>query len=143
MFYFYLVLFIIEINLRLVDKGDEIVHENFDEVILYNFIESDCALPEQLVLECSLSNMWFPLMTVDITLILLPYFNKELLYKIKIVKSEESGVKVVQMINKDTNIDISDSILESGIGQRLCVAMKTGTVNISLMITLKYIYLNL
>lgn len=140
MFYFYLVLielmilFITDITLRLIDEGDEIIHENVDEVILYNFIESDCELPEQLVLECSLSNMWFPLMTVDITLILQPYFNKELLYHVKIVKSDESGVKIVRMINKDTNIDISDSILESGIGQRLCAAMKTGTVNISLIV---------
>lgn len=111
------------------DEGNEIVNENFNEIILYNFIENDCELRKQLVLECSLYDMWFSFMTADIILLLQPFFNTELLYKIKIIKTDESGVNFVQMFQKDNNIDISNNILESGIGQRLCAAMKTGMVN--------------
>lgn len=112
----------------MVDEGDEITNEIFDNITLYNFTESDCDLPGQLVLDCSLNNMWFPIMNVDTTLMLKPYFNKELLYKVQVVKTDESGVKLVQMFKNDTNIDISDMILKSGIGQRLCAAEKTGLV---------------
>lgn len=115
----------IEIKLKLVDEGDEIINEHFIKIILYNFIENDCNLLAQLVLDCSLSNMWFPVINVDTILMLQPYFNKELLYKIQIVKIDESGIKLVQMIQNDTNVDISDTILKSGIGQRLS-AIKTG-----------------
>lgn len=108
------------------DEGNEIVNKNFNEIILYNFIENDCELRKQLVLECSLYDMWFSTMTADIILLLQPFFNTELLYKIKIMKTDESGVNFVQMFNKDSDIDISNNILESGIGQRLCAAMKTG-----------------
>lgn len=118
----------IEIKLQLVDEGNEIVNENFNEIVLYNFIESDCELRKQLVLECSLNDMWFSFMTADIILLLQPFFNTEVLYKIKIIKTDESGVNFVQMFQKDNNIDISNNILESGIGQRLCAAMKTGMV---------------
>lgn len=128
-------LLLLEIKLQLVDEGDEIINENFNKIILYNFIESDCNLPRQLVLDCSINNMWFPIISVDTLLMIQPYFNEKLLYSIKIVKSDESGVKSVQMINKDTNVDISDSILKSGIGQRLCSAMKTG-INYSLILKL-------
>lgn len=98
----------------------------FNNIILYNFIETDCNLPAQLVLDCSLYNMWFPSMNVDTSIILQPYFDKKQLYKVLIIKSDESGAQLVQMIQKDTNIDISEVILESGFGQRLCAAMKTG-----------------
>lgn len=119
----------VEIKLQLADEGNEIVNENFNEIVLYNFIESDCQLQKQLVLECSLYDMWFPFLTADILLLLQPFFNTELLYKIKIIKTDESGVNFIQMFQKDNDIDISNNILESGIGQRLCAAMKTGMVN--------------
>jgi len=70
--------------------------------------------------------MWFPVINVDTTLMLQPYFKIGQLYKILILKNDESDVKVVQMIQNDTNIDVSDAILQSGIGQRLSAAMKTG-----------------
>lgn len=114
------------IKLQLVDEGEKIIDVIFDKITLYNFIESDCHLPGQLVLDCSLNNMWFPILNVDTILMLKPYFNQELLYKVRIVKTDVSGVKLVQMIKNDTNIDISDSILQSGIGQHLCAAIKTG-----------------
>lgn len=112
----------------MIDEGDKIINEHFDKIILYNFVESDCNLPGQLVLDCSLSDMWFPVINIDTTLILQPYFKLGELYKILIVKSDESGSKVVQMIHKDTNVDVSNAILESGIGQRLNAAMKTGII---------------
>lgn len=118
------------IKLQLIDEGSEVIHENFESITLYNFIESDCNLPGQLVLNCSLSNMWFPIINVDTALILQPYFNKELLYKVRIIETNESGINMVQMFQKDTNLDISKSILKSGIGQRLCAALKTGMINI-------------
>ncbi|KAE9535821.1 hypothetical protein AGLY_007722 [Aphis glycines] len=114
-----------KIKLQLIDEGDKIINEYFDKIILYNFVESDCNLPGQLVLNCSLSDMWFPVINIDTTLMLQPYFKLGELYKILIVKTDESGSKVVQMIHKDTNIDVSNAILQSGIGQRLNAAMKT------------------
>jgi hypothetical protein len=116
----------IEIKLLLVDEGNEVINEMFNNIILYNFIESDCNFPAQLVLDCSLNNMWFPSMSVDTSIMLQPYFDKKQLYKVLIIKSDESGTQFVQMIQKDTNIDLSEIILESGIGQRLCAAIKTG-----------------
>lgn len=118
----------VDVKLLLVDEGDEIAIENIEEITLYNFVEDDCKLPAQLVLNCSLSNIWFPCMNVDTTLMLEPFFNKKLLYKIIIVKNNETGVKFVQMIKKDSNIDISVEILEAGFGQRLCAAIKTGMI---------------
>lgn len=100
----------------------------FNNITLYNFIESDCNLPAQLVLDCSLNNMWFPSLNIDTSLLLQPYFDKKLLYKIVIIETEESGTQLVQMIQKDTNFDVSKIILESGIGQHLCAAMKTGII---------------
>jgi len=114
----------------LVDDGDEVINASIDNITLYNFIENDCSFPAQLVLNCSLSNMWFPVMDADTTLMLQPYFNKKLLYKIQIVKTDEFNVKLVKMIEKDTNIDISDNILKSGIGQLLSSAIKTSIINI-------------
>lgn len=118
----------LEIKLQLVDEGDEIINENFNNITLFNFVESDCNILAQLVLDCSLNNMWFPVLNIDTILMLQPYFNKELLYKIQIVKTDESGIKLVQMIQNDTNVDISDAILNSGIGQRLSAAIKTGII---------------
>lgn len=118
----------LEIKLQLVDEGDEIINENFNNITLFNFIESDCNLLAQLVLDCSLHNMWFPALNMDTILMLQPYFNKELLHKIQIVKTDESGIKLVRMIQNDTNVDISDAILNSGIGQRLSAAIKTGII---------------
>lgn len=135
--YFNVFLLLLEIKLQLVDEGDEIINENFNKITLYNFIESDCNLPRQLVLDCSLSNMWFPIISVDTLLLIQPYFNKKILYTVKIIKSDESGVKSVQMFNKNTNVDISDTILKSGIGQRLVSAMKTG-INYSLILNPLY-----
>uniref|UniRef100_A0A2S2R5N5 Tudor domain-containing protein n=1 Tax=Sipha flava TaxID=143950 RepID=A0A2S2R5N5_9HEMI len=114
-----------KIKLLLVDEGNEVINEMFNNIILYNFIESDCNFPAQLVLDCSLNNMWFPSMSVDTSIMLQPYFDKKQLYKVLIIKSDESGTQFVQMIQKDTNIDLSEIILESGIGQRLCAAIKT------------------
>lgn len=118
----------IEIKLQLIDEGNKIINEHFDKIILYNFVESDCNLPEQLVLNCSLSDMWFPVINFDTTLVLQPHFKIGQLYKILIVKTDESGTNVVQMIHKDTHVDVSDAILQSGIGQRLNAAMKTGII---------------
>lgn len=95
---------------------------------MYNFIETDCNVPKQLVLDCSLSNMWFPVLNEDTMLMLQPYFKKQILYKVNIVKTDESGMKLVQLIEENANIDISNIILESGIGQRLTAAMKTGKI---------------
>lgn len=114
--------------MQLVDEGDEIINENFNKITLYNFIETDCNVPRQLVLDCSLSNMWFPILNEDTVLMLEPYFKKQILYKVKIIKSDESGVKLVQLIEEDTNIDISNIILESGIGQHLTATMKTSKI---------------
>ncbi|XP_025193812.1 uncharacterized protein LOC112593566 isoform X2 [Melanaphis sacchari] len=114
-----------KIKLQLIDEGDKIIDEHFDKIKLYNFVENDYSLPKQLVLNCSLSDMWFPVINIDTTLILQPHFKIGQLYKILIVKTDESGNKVVQMIHKDTNVDVSNAILQSGIGQRLNAAMKT------------------
>jgi len=114
------------VKLRWVDEGDKITDEMFNKITLYNFIKSDCHLPEQLVLNCSLNNMWFPIINCNTMLMLKPFFNNEQLYKVQIIKTDESGTKLVQMFKNDTNIDISNSILRSGIGQRLCAAIKTG-----------------
>lgn len=116
----------VEIKLQLLDEGDEIINENFNKITLFNFIKSDCNLSAQLVLDCSLSNMWFPVVNVDTILMLQPNFNTGLLYKIQIVETVESGIRLVRMIQNDTNVDISDTILKSGIGQRLSAAIKTG-----------------
>lgn len=113
------------IKLQLIDEGDKIINEYFDKIILYNFVESDCNVPGQLVIHCSLSDMWFPVINIDTTLMLQPYFKIGQLYKILIIQTNESGTKVVQMIQKDTNVDVSNAILQSGIGQRLNAAMKT------------------
>lgn len=120
----------IEIKFLLVDEGDEIINEHYSNITLYNFIESDGYLPGQLVLDCALNNMWFPVMNIDTIFLLQPYFSKKQLYKVLIIDTIECGVKLVQMIIKDTNIDVSDVILQSGIGQRLLAAMKTGIFNI-------------
>jgi len=112
----------------LIDEGDKIINEYFDKIILYNFVESDCNVPGQLVIDCSLSDMWFPVINIDITLMLQPHFKIGQLYKVLIVKTNESSTQVVQMIQKDTNVDISNAILQSGIGQRLNAAMKTGII---------------
>jgi len=112
----------------LVDEGDKIITEYFDKIILYNFVESDCNVPGQLVIDCSLSDMWFPVINIDITLMLQPHFKIGQLYKVLIVKINESGTRVVEMIQKDTNVDVSNAILQSGIGQRLNAAMKTGII---------------
>lgn len=112
----------------MIDEGDKIINEYFDKIILYNFVESDCNVPGQLVIDCSLSDMWFPVINIDITLMLQPYFKIGQLYKVLIVKTNESGTQVVQMIQKDTNVDVSNAILQSGIGQRLNAAMKTGII---------------
>ncbi|XP_026804803.1 uncharacterized protein LOC113548228 [Rhopalosiphum maidis] len=114
-----------KIKLQLIDEGNKVINEHFDKIILYNFVESDCNLPEQLVLSCSLSDMWFPVINIDTILLLQPHFKIGQLYKILIVKTDESGINVVQMIHKDTHVDVSDAILQSGIGQRLNAAMKT------------------
>lgn len=119
---------ITEISLQLVDEGNKIIHDNFNNIVLYMFIESDCCLPVQLVLNCSLNNMWFPVLDVDISTLLKPYFTNGKLYTIQIIETDEYNVNLVDMVEKDTNIDISNSILNSGIGQRLCAAMKTGKV---------------
>lgn len=110
----------------MIDERNEITNENFNNIILYNFIETDCNIPAQLVLDCTLSNMWFPVLNEDTILMLQPYFNNKLLYTVNIIKTDESNLNFVQLIEKDTNIDISNIILESGFGQRLCAAMKTG-----------------
>lgn len=112
----------------MVDEGNEITHHNFSNMTLFNFIESDCDLPGQLVLDCSLNNMWFPVINVDTLLLLQPYFNKELLYNVQIVTTIENGINLVEMAIEDSNVNISDLILKSGIGQRLCAVMKTGMV---------------
>jgi len=112
----------------LIDEGDKIINEHFDKIILYNFIESDCYIPGQLVINCSLSDMWFPVMNTDTILMLQPHFKIGQLYKVLIVKTDEFGTKVVQIIQKDTNVDVSNAILQSGIGQRLNAAMKTGII---------------
>ncbi|VVC24546.1 Hypothetical protein CINCED_3A019121 [Cinara cedri] len=114
-----------KISLQLVDEGNKIIHDNFNNIVLYNFIESDCCLPGQLVLDCSLNDMWFPVLDIDISTLLKPYFIKGKLYNIQIVETDEYNVNLVHMVENDTNIDISNSILNSGIGQRLCAAMKT------------------
>lgn len=117
----------IEIEFQLVDEGDEIINEHFSKITLYNFIENDCFLPEQIVLDCALNNMWFPVMNIDTIFLLQPYFSKRQLYKVIIVETTECGVNLVKLILKDTGVtDISDVILGSGIGQRLSAAMKTG-----------------
>lgn len=116
------------IQLQLVDEGNEIIDSSFNEVILYNFIEDDCVLPGQLVLECSLSNMWFPVMNCDTATLLKPYFIKDKLYNIQIVETDEYNVNLVHLVEKDTNIDICESILKSGIGQRLDAVMRTGII---------------
>ncbi|XP_015365129.1 PREDICTED: uncharacterized protein LOC107162646 [Diuraphis noxia] len=113
------------IKLQLIDEGDKIINEYFDKIILYNFVESDCNVPGQLVMHCSLYDMWFPVINTDTTLMLQPHFKISKLYKVLIVKTNESGTKVVQLIHKDTNVDVSNAILQSGIGQRLNAAMKT------------------
>lgn len=110
----------------MIDEGNEIINEHFSKITLYYFMNSDCYLPGQLVLDCALNNMWFPVMNIDTISMLQPYFNERLFYKVLIVDTDEMGVKLVQMILKDTNIDISDDILKSGIGQRLTAVMKTG-----------------
>lgn len=112
--------------MQLIDEGDKIVNEYVDKIILYNFVESDCNVPGQLVIDCSLSDMWFPVINIDITLMLQPHFKIGQLYKVLLLKTNESGTQVVQMIHKDTNVDVSDAILQCGIGQRLNAAMKTG-----------------
>eukprot|EP00102_Acyrthosiphon_pisum_P025216 XP_016662426.1 PREDICTED: uncharacterized protein LOC100572451 isoform X2 [Acyrthosiphon pisum] len=114
-----------KIKLQLIDEGDKIVNEYVDKIILYNFVESDCNVPGQLVIDCSLSDMWFPVINIDITLMLQPHFKIGQLYKVLLLKTNESGTQVVQMIHKDTNVDVSNAILQSGIGQRLNAAMKT------------------
>ncbi|XP_050421406.1 uncharacterized protein LOC126833881 [Adelges cooleyi] len=114
-----------KIELKLVDQGDEIVNEEFNKVTLYNFMENDCNMPAQLVLECSLSNMWFPLLNTDIASIIKPHFHDESLYTCFITGQDENGRKLVQLIENDTNINVSDSLLKSGIGQYLSSAMKT------------------
>lgn len=123
-------MYVIGIRLLLVDEGNEVINEMFNKITLYNFIESDCNLPAQLVLDCALNDMWFPFLNVDISLMLQPYFDKNILYKVIIIKPDKSGTQLVQMIQIDTNIDISETILASGFGQRLYAAMKTGMINI-------------
>lgn len=117
------------IKLQLVDVGGELIHENLNNMILYNFIESDCELPGQLILECSLNNMWFPVLNIDTILLIQPYFNKEL-YNVQIVKTIENGIHLVEMKIKDSNTNISDLLLRSGIGQRLSEVMKSGKIKI-------------
>jgi len=113
----------------LIDEGDKIVNEYVDKIILYNFVENDCNVPGQLVIDCSLSDMWFPVINIDITSMLQPHFKIGQLYKVLLLKTNESGTQVVQMIHKDTNVDVSNAILQSGIGQRLNAAMKTGKIH--------------
>lgn len=116
------------IKLQLIDEGNKIIYVYFDKIILYNCIESDCNIPAQLVLDCSLNNMWFPILNSDITTLLKPYFIQDKLYNIRIVETNEYNIHLVHMVEKDTNIDVSDHILKSGIGQRLCAAMRTGII---------------
>ncbi|XP_050546738.1 uncharacterized protein LOC126908583 [Daktulosphaira vitifoliae] len=113
------------IELKLVDEGNEIVNEEFDKIVLYNFLESDCIMPAQLVLECSLSDMWFPLLNIDVAMIVKSHFHNASIYKCIITGKDEIGRNSVKMIEKDSNIDIADSILKSGFGQRLESVMKT------------------
>jgi len=115
--------------LQLIDEGDKVVNEYVDKILLYNFVESDCNVPGQLVIDCSLSDMWFPVINIDITLMLQPHFKIGQLYKVLLLKTNESGTQVVQMFHKDTNVDVSNAILQSGIGQRLNSAMKTGKIH--------------
>lgn len=114
------------IKLQLIDEGNKLIHDNINNIILYNCIESDCNIPAQLVLDCSLNNMWFPVLDSDITTILKPYFLQDKLYNIRVVGTDEYNIHLVHMVEKDTNIDVSDHILKSGIGQHLCAAMRTG-----------------
>lgn len=119
----------IEIKLHLVDDGSEIINEYFNKITLYNFIESDSHLPGQFVLDCALSNMRSSVINIDsISNKLHPYFNKKLLYKVLIIGTYKTGVKLVQLVQKDTNIDIYDAILKFEIEQRLCATMKTGII---------------
>jgi len=118
----------IDVKLQLIDEGDKIINEYFDKIILYNFVESDCNVPGQLVIRCLLNDMWFPVINIDTMLMLQPHFKISQLYKVLIFKTNDSGTKVVQLIHKDTNVDVSNAILQSGIGQRLSAAMKTGII---------------
>lgn len=114
--------------MQLIDEGDKIINEYFEKIMLYNFVESDCNVPGQLVIHCLLNDMWFPVINIDTALMLQPHFKISHLYKVIIFKTNESGTKVVQLIHKDTNVDVSNAILQSGMGQRLSAAMKTGII---------------
>lgn len=65
---------------------------------------------------------------MDTLLIVEPLFDKKSMYNICLINIDETDRYLVQMIDKNTGIDILDSILMSGIGQRLSATVKTGII---------------